>query len=220
MAPGWLAVDCSLLFQLFRDQIGAAWEKKTFLRYHCRRRPENPCIVFIRCCSCWFWLGLSPLGFSRNMLDLGTLILIYVMLGLGLNIQVGWLACWIWVALVLCDRCIYLRLAEPVFGFLILGKSANGWWHGGSVWFCWVSWCCVLRGDYLAIVTLGFGEIIRILLNNLTTITGGPNGISGIPKPITVWSGIFRRATEEGGQTFHEFSALVMTPTTKLFSCM
>jgi branched-chain amino acid transport system permease protein len=40
-----------------------------------------------------------------------------------------------------------------------------------------------LRGDYLAIVTLGFGEIVRVTANNLTTITGGPQGISNIPHP-------------------------------------
>jgi branched-chain amino acid transport system permease protein len=40
-----------------------------------------------------------------------------------------------------------------------------------------------LRGDYLAIVTLGFGEIVRITLNNLDPITGGPNGIASIPAP-------------------------------------
>ena len=40
-----------------------------------------------------------------------------------------------------------------------------------------------LRGDYLAIVTLGFGEIIRIILINWTDVTGGPNGISSIPRP-------------------------------------
>lgn len=46
-----------------------------------------------------------------------------------------------------------------------------------------------LRGDYLAIVTLGFGEIVRILLLNNTEVTGGPNGISQIPKPtFSVWS--------------------------------
>ncbi|GHL22564.1 hypothetical protein ECZU24_54050 [Escherichia coli] len=39
-----------------------------------------------------------------------------------------------------------------------------------------------LRGDYLAIVTLGFGEIVRILLLNNTEITGGPNGISRDPE--------------------------------------
>lgn len=40
-----------------------------------------------------------------------------------------------------------------------------------------------LRGDYLAIVTLGFGEIIRIVANNLDNITGGPRGVRGIPHP-------------------------------------
>jgi len=41
-----------------------------------------------------------------------------------------------------------------------------------------------LRGDYLAIVTLGFGEIVRISLNNLDPLTRGPNGISSIPDPV------------------------------------
>ena len=43
-----------------------------------------------------------------------------------------------------------------------------------------------LRGDYLAIVTLGFGEIIRIVALNLS-VTGGPNGIAGIPNPPTIF---------------------------------
>ncbi len=46
-----------------------------------------------------------------------------------------------------------------------------------------------LRGDYLAIVTLGFGEIVRITLNNADPITRGPNGISSIPDPaVGAWS--------------------------------
>ena len=40
-----------------------------------------------------------------------------------------------------------------------------------------------LRGDYLALVTLGFGEIVRLVLNNWDSVTHGPNGISGIPRP-------------------------------------
>jgi len=40
-----------------------------------------------------------------------------------------------------------------------------------------------LRGDYLAIVTLAFGEIIRLVIINWQSLTGGPNGISGIPRP-------------------------------------
>lgn len=41
-----------------------------------------------------------------------------------------------------------------------------------------------LSGDYLAIVTLGAGEITRIVLNNLDQVTGGPNGLLGIDHPI------------------------------------
>ena len=43
--------------------------------------------------------------------------------------------------------------------------------------------CLRLRGDYLAIVTLGFGEIVRLVLLNWTSVTGGSRGISGIPRP-------------------------------------
>lgn len=61
-----------------------------------------------------------------------------------------------------------------------------------------------LRGDYLAIVTLGFGEIIRLLLINLYEFTGGPDGISGIPKPTVFGMPMTRRAAE-GETTFHDF---------------
>src|SRR3546814_15897517 len=61
-----------------------------------------------------------------------------------------------------------------------------------------------LRGDYLAIVTLGFGEIIRLLLINLNFMTGGPDGISGIPKPTVFGMEMTRRASVEGTRTFHE----------------
>lgn len=65
-----------------------------------------------------------------------------------------------------------------------------------------------LRGDYLAIVTLGFGEIIRLLANNLTSITGGPDGISGIPKPTVFGFEMARSASVEGAKTFHELVGL------------
>jgi hypothetical protein len=53
-----------------------------------------------------------------------------------------------------------------------------------------------LRGDYLAIVTLGFGEIIRIVLLNWQPVTGGPNGISGIPRPTFFGLEFDRNPTE------------------------
>jgi branched-chain amino acid transport system permease protein len=62
-----------------------------------------------------------------------------------------------------------------------------------------------LRGDYLAIVTLAFGEIIRVVLINWYSFTGGPNGINQIPK-ITFFGLSFDRYGE--GTKFHEFFGL------------
>jgi branched-chain amino acid transport system permease protein len=59
-----------------------------------------------------------------------------------------------------------------------------------------------LRGDYLAIVTLAFGEIIRIVLINWVSLTHGPNGITGIPRP-TLFG--LRFSMEGGPGTFAGF---------------
>ena len=73
-----------------------------------------------------------------------------------------------------------------------------------------------LRGDYLAIVTLGFGEIVRILLLNNTEITGGPNGISQIPKP-TLFGLEFSRSAREGGwDTFSNFFGVKYDPSDRV----
>lgn len=76
-----------------------------------------------------------------------------------------------------------------------------------------------LRGDYLAIVTLGFGEIVRILLLNNTEITGGPNGISQIPKPTLFGLEFSRTAREGGWDTFSNFFGLKYDPPIALSSC-
>ena len=61
-----------------------------------------------------------------------------------------------------------------------------------------------LRGDYLAIVTLGFGEIIRLVLLNWYVVTNGPDGISRIPRP-SFFGLEFTRRPAEGVTAFHEF---------------
>jgi len=61
-----------------------------------------------------------------------------------------------------------------------------------------------LRGDYLAIVTLGFGEIIRVILLNWYPVTNGPDGISGIARP-SFFGLDFKRFPAEGETTFHTF---------------
>ena len=64
-------------------------------------------------------------------------------------------------------------------------------------------------------MTLGFGEIIRLFLRNLTDITGGPNGISNIPKP-TFFGLSFDRTAAEGMHTFHEYFGIAYNPGSKV----
>ncbi|GDY27699.1 high-affinity branched-chain amino acid ABC transporter permease LivM [Agarivorans sp. Toyoura001] len=146
-----------------------------------------------------------PFMVSRGSVDLATLTLIYVMLGLGLNVVVG-LAGLLdlgYVGFYAVGAYTYALLSADGFGFWmclpIAGAMAAlfGFLLGFPV--------LRLRGDYLAIVTLGFGEIIRLLLNNLTHLTGGPNGISSIPKPTLFGLEFNRRLKGEGFDTFHNF---------------
>jgi branched-chain amino acid transport system permease protein len=127
-----------------------------------------------------FHLGL-PL---RYWFDLSILVLTYVMLGWGLNIVVGLAG--------LLDLGYVAFYAVGAYTFALLATH-----FGLGFWLCLpiaglaaATWGVILgfpvlrlRGDYLAIVTLAFGEIIRIILLNWTEVTNGPNGISGIPKP-------------------------------------
>ena len=65
-----------------------------------------------------------------------------------------------------------------------------------------------LRGDYLAIVTLGFGEIIRVVLLNWYQFTGGPDGIASIPKPTFFGLAVFSRRGKDGLPPFHELMGI------------
>jgi branched-chain amino acid transport system permease protein len=170
----------------------------------------------------WFIIGLIVLAFiwpfygSRGAVDLATLVLIYVMLGLGLNIVVGLAG--------LLDLGYVGFYAVGAYTYAMLSH-----YYGLSFWIClpiaglaaaafgFVLGFPVLRlrGDYLAIVTLGFGEIIRLFLRNLTDLTGGPNGISSIPKP-TLFGLSFDRAAADGGQTFYEYFGLAYNPVGKV----
>lgn len=129
---------------------------------------------------------LTPVLFyyNRYMLDLGILVLTYVMLGWGLNIVVGLAG--------LLDLGYVAFYAVGAYSYALLATQL-----GFSFWICLplagilaALWGVLLgfpvlrlRGDYLAIVTLAFGEIIRLVLLNWASFTGGPNGISSIPRP-------------------------------------
>jgi branched-chain amino acid transport system permease protein len=125
-----------------------------------------------------------PLYAGRYFIDVGVLVLTYIMLGWGLNIVVGLAG--------LLDLGYVAFYAVGAYSYALFAQT-----------FGWGFWTCLplagilaafwgvllgfpvlrLRGDYLAIVTLAFGEIIRVVILNWTELTGGPNGISGIPRP-------------------------------------
>ncbi len=145
---------------------------------------------------------------TRYFVDVATYVGIYVMLGWGLNIVVGLAG--------LLDLGYVAFYAVGAYSYALFASYMD-----------WSFWACLpmaglfaavfgltlgfpvlrLRGDYLAIVTLGFGEIIRIILLNWYQLTGGPDGLSGIPRP-SFFGLEFSRRIPENGDTFHTFFGL------------
>ena len=125
-----------------------------------------------------------PFVFSFYQTNIMITALIYVMLGLGLNIVVGLAG-----LLDLGDVAFY---AVGAYSYALLNYHFGlGFWTslgiggGLAAMFGILLGFPVLRlrGDYLAIVTLGFGEIIRLILENWTDFSFGPSGIANIPRP-------------------------------------
>ena len=153
-----------------------------------------------------FAIALPFMPFAdRRILDIGILVLTYIMLGWGLNIVIGLAG--------LLDLGYVAFYAIGAYSYALL-----------AIHFDFSFWICLplaglfaamfgillgfpvlrLRGDYLAIVTLGFGEIIRIILINWYDFTRGPDGLSGIPRPTFFGLGLDRRPAE-GTESFHTF---------------
>lgn len=147
---------------------------------------------------------LIPFLASKYWVTVFILALIYVLLGVGLNIVVG-----------------YAGLLDLGYvGFYAIGAYTYAL---GSQYFDLSFWVAIplgaflagifgailafpvlrMHGDYLAIVTLGFGEIIRLILNNWTNFTNGPNGV--ITPQISIMGLEFTRVAKNGGIPFHEF---------------
>ncbi len=171
------------------------WQRKPNLEATPKKR-FNPFAVFVGkgkyigivllvfAVSMPFWLPSVAPDKNRYILDLGILVLTYVMLGWGLNIVVGLAG--------LLDLGYVAFYAVGAYSYALLAQ-----YFDLSFWICLplaglfaATWGVILgfpvlrlRGDYLAIVTLAFGEIIRVVLLNWYTFTGGPDGLSGIPRP-------------------------------------
>ena len=143
-------------------------------------------------------LWLAGIGGALKWVDnFGIQILIYVMLGLGLNIVVG-LAGLLdlgYVAFYAVGAYSYALLSQTFglsfFMLLPLAGILAAFW-GIMLGFPVLR----LRGDYLAIVTLAFGEIMRLVLINWVPVTNGYAGITGIPRPT--FFGIPFNASDDG----------------------
>jgi branched-chain amino acid transport system permease protein len=142
---------------------------------------------------------------DRYVMDVSIMILTYIMLGWGLNIVVGLAG--------LLDLGYVAFYAVGAYSYALIATT-----------FGWSFWICLplagvfaaffgillgfpvlrLRGDYLAIVTLGFGEIIRIILINWYEVTNGPDGITGIPRP-SFFGLPFKKFPDDGESSFHTF---------------
>jgi branched-chain amino acid transport system permease protein len=160
-----------------------------------------------------FAVALPFLPFSsRYLIDLGTTVLIYVMLGWGLNVVVGL------AGLLDLGYVAFYAVGAYTFGLLAQDLGFTFWEALPFSGLVAASFGIILgfpvlrlRGDYLAIVTLGFGEIIRIVLLNWAPVTGGPNGIGDIPRPSFL--GLpFARSAPDGVTTFHQFFGLEFSP--------
>ncbi len=136
----------------------------------------------------WLALGALALAFpwfaDNYARDVAINVLIYISLGLGLNLVVGLAG--------LLDLGYIAFYAVGAYTYALLNTN-----FGLPFWLSLPIGCVIsagagafigyptlkMRGDYLAIVTLGFGEIVRIVLNNWNSLTDGPNGILGIAAP-------------------------------------
>ena len=125
-----------------------------------------------------------PLGLNRYHIDILTQVGIYVTLALGLNIVVGL------AGLLDLGYVAFYAVGAYTYGLLSTRVGLSFWEVlplGGLLAAIFGILLGIpvlrLRGDYLAIVTLGFGEMIRITLNNWDSVTRGPNGILGIARP-------------------------------------
>jgi branched-chain amino acid transport system permease protein len=126
---------------------------------------------------------ILPLVSNNYWTDVGTNALFYAILALGLNIVVGY------TGLLDLGYAAFFAVGAYTSGILTTQYHVNFWItivlagaFAAIVGIIIGTPTLRLRSDYLAIVTLGFGEIVRITANNLS-FTGGASGIYGIPKP-------------------------------------
>ncbi|MBM3328952.1 MAG: branched-chain amino acid ABC transporter permease [Calditrichaeota bacterium] len=131
-----------------------------------------------------FLLLLPLLLLQRYQIEVLTLGLLYATLAIGLNYIVGLCGLLVlgYIAFYAIGAYAY-ALLNLHFGIGLFAAWPLAMLAGALAGLLVGLPVMRLRGDYLAIVTLGFGEIVRIVLNNWDAVTAGPNGIMGIARP-------------------------------------
>ncbi|MCW5222785.1 high-affinity branched-chain amino acid ABC transporter permease LivM [Verminephrobacter aporrectodeae subsp. tuberculatae] len=197
----WIAMIAVFLFQSLRPFLARRCGAVRLPKIAALAPRQQSAAIWVLLAAGLIW----PFFGSRGAIDVATLALIYVILGLGLNIVVGFAG--------LLDLGYAGFYAVGGYTYALLNQYFGfGFWEclpiaalmSATFGFLLGFPVLRLRGDYLAIVTLGFGEIIRLMLNNLSSLTGGPDGISGIQKPTVFGVEMVRNAKVEGARTFHE----------------
>jgi len=161
-------------------------------------------------------LPFMPFADQRTM-DIGIAVLTYVMLGWGLNVVVGLAG--------LLDLGYVAFYAVGAYSYALLSKGLGfNFWEalpiagGLAASFGIMLGFPVLRlrGDYLAIVTLGFGEMIRLVLLNWSALTNGARGIGDIPRP-SFFGMPFTPAPPPGITAVHQFFGVDFAPIHRVY---
>lgn len=163
-----------------KEAEAGAVQKETL--FH--RLGNDPRFIKSSCIAFGVFFVLLPWVVSTYQTNILISFLLYVILGLGLNIIVG-----VGGLLFLGHAAFY---AIGAYTYALLNQYLGlGFWLALPIGGIVAALAGValafpvlrLRGDYLAIVTLGFGEIVRLVLENWSSFTGGPSGVSNIPRP-------------------------------------
>jgi branched-chain amino acid transport system permease protein len=138
----------------------------------------------------WFGalLGLAVLAYpwlapSDYLLRVGNVVLVYAILALGLNFTVGWTGqvslghAGFWGIGAYTTAILTVKLAAwSPWGAMALGATLAGL-TGVLLGLPTLR----IKGHYLALATIGFGEVVQLVFNNWRPVTGGADGVSGIP---------------------------------------
>jgi branched-chain amino acid transport system permease protein len=157
-------------------------------------------------------LPLTPV-IDRRLLDIAVLVLTYVMLGWGLNITVGL------AGLLDLGYVAFFAIGAYAYALLSLTAGLSFWGALPIAGLCAAAAGLIvggpilrLRGDYFAIVTLGFGEIVRLVAINWSSLTGGSQGIAQIPRISFFGLADFTATPDPGRRAFHELFGISFDP--------